>query len=365
MGIPTMNLLLAFLVLTLVLNGCDKGQPGSPSLQGKVVPAHVETVRSRRLPVYAVLPGTVVSADRVEVSSRLTGYLYDLDVHEGQHVKKGQLLFAVDPTGVKAEIRRAKAELEKALATLDDASANYKRYKKLFSGRATTRQEFDAVERAWKVAQGNYQAAQAALATARAQLKYAEVRSPFDGLVVAKRADKGQLASPGVPVLILENPNHLQVQLQVPEQAFVHLTLGQEIPIRFEGADFRMHRMTGPVERLVAAADPVTHTHLVKIGLPLRSRSFSGEYALVDVPLGEQEGIVVPSGAVHTRAGITGVFVVDAADRARFRMVTPGQQMNGGQVILSGLFPGDRIIVSAQGPLANGVKIRVQPEGDS
>jgi len=307
----------------------------------------------------------VVSADRVEVGSRLSGYVHNLEVHEGQSVKKDQLLFAVDPTGVKSEIRGARAQLDKAQAGLTDAETNYKRYKQLYQEHSATRKQYEAVEREWKVAQGNYQAAQAALVNARAQLKYAEVRSPLDGLIVAKMVDEGQLVSPGTPLLILEDPDHLQVQIQVPEQVFTLLTLGRKVDIRFEGPDYKTHRVIGPVERLVAAADPVTHTHLVKIGLPVRSGANSGEYCLVDIPVGEQEAFVVPEGAVYNRAGLSGVFTVNADDQAQFRMVTPGRQVEQGIVILSGLFPGDRIILSAEGSLYNGVKIRPRPVGRS
>jgi len=334
-------------------------------METESVDAQVKTIESARLPVYAVIPGIVVSADRVEIASRLSGYLYHLDIHEGQTVKKGQLLFAVDPAGVKEGIRQAEAELAKAKAALADAQDNYERYKKLYGERATTKQHYEEMETAWNVAKGDYQAADAALATARSRLKYAEIRAPLDGLVVSKLADDGQLVSPGRAVLILEDQNHLQVQVQVPERAFVHLTMGQEVDINFQGPDYKEKTVTGSVERLVAAADPATHTHLVKIGLPASGGFYIGEYVLVNILVGEQEGIIVPADAVYNRAGITGVFVVNAGDQAQFRMVTLGRQMSQGTVILSGLFPGDRLIISTERPLANGVKIRVRAGGRS
>lgn len=315
------------------------------------------------MPVYTVLPGTVVSADRVEIASRLTGYVHGLEVHEGQKVKQGQLLLTVDPTGVEAQIRQAEAELAKAEANLINTRTNYERYKKLYRERAATGQQYQDIETAYKVAQEAQQAAQAALAGARSQLKYAEVHAPFDGLVVSKLVDNGQLATPGAPLLVLENPSHLQVQVQMTEQAFLHVEIGRQIQVELEGSDYSMQTISGTVERLVAAADPVTHTHLAKIGLPPDSGAYSGEYAVVSIPIAEHEGIIVPSIAIHNRAGITGVFVVDAQNRARFSMVTLGKHLPTGTVVLSGLFPGDRVVVSAEGSLVNGVEIRAQKEG--
>ena len=279
------------------------------------------------LPVRAVVPGTVISTDRVEVASRLTGYIHGLDVHEGQTVKKGQLLLGGPDRG-GGQIRQAKAEVAEAKATLTNARANYERYKVLYQQRAAAGKQYQEMEMAYKVAQEGYQAAQAALAAAQAQLKYAQVHAPFDGLVVSKLVDNGQLATPGTPLLVLENPNHLQVQAQVPEQALpAPEARSGDARFSWRGPITQMHSVTGAVERLVAAADPVTHTHLVKIGLPAESGAYSGEYALVNIPVGEQEGIVVPDEAIHTRAGITGVFVVDAGGRAQFRMVTLGERL--------------------------------------
>lgn len=345
-----------------LLCGCGQGPSGKPPEKTKGITARVKTLTPVRLPVVAVQPGTVVSADRVEISSRLSGYIYDLDVHEGQHVRKDQLLFAVDPTGVKEQIRQARAEVAKARAALDEARDNYQRYKRLYRQQSATLANYQQAERNYKVAKGSYQAAQAALAAAQAQLKYAEVRAPFDALVVSKLVDNGQLSSPGTPVLILENPDHLQVRVQVDEQAFAHLALGQQVSIQVEGKDLTPRTVTGRVERMVAAADPVTHTHLVKIRLPADSRASSGQFVLVRIPVGKHEGIVVPEKAIHDRAGITGVFVVDADGRAQFRMVTPGEKLPRGRAILSGLVPGDRLILSAQGTLANGVKIKPASE---
>ena len=356
---------IAAVLLVCVTAACGKDAPEAMPDTAKPVDARVTEVESVQLPVYAVFPGIVVSSARVDVSSRLSGYIRNLAVHEGEKVKQGQLLFTVDPTGIKAEIRRAEAGLAKAKAALAGARENYERYKTLYQQEAATQEVYQQMETAYNVAQGGYRAAKAALDSARTQLAYAEVRSPFDGLVVAKLIDNGQLTAPGSPVLVLEDPIHLQVTAQVSERAFVHLTLGQQIRIDFEGPEGRMHEVTGKVDHLVAAADPATHTHLVKIGLPDQGGLFSGQYTSVNVPVGVQPGIVVPSDAVHQRAGITGVFVVDARDRARFRMVAPGKRMPQGTVILSGLFPGDRLVTTATGPLANGVRIRSRSEGQS
>ena len=358
----TMRQVIGIACLLGVLGGCGQGPVEETPAKSAAVEARVETLQTVQLPAYAVLPGTVVSADRVVVSSRVSGYIYNFNVNEGQQVKKDQLLFVVDPTGVKEQIRQAGAELSKAEAALAEAKDNFERFKNLYREQSATQADYQQAERNYKVAMGNRLVTQSALKAARAQLKYTEVRAPFGGLVVSKLVDKGQLSTPGMPVLVLESPDHLQIQVQVDSMAFAHLVLGQQIPIELETEEATGRTVTGQVERMVAAADPATHTHLVKIALPADSGAWSGKFVMVRIPVGEHNGIVVPGKAIYNRAGITGAFVVDSSGRAQFRMLTLGQAQPQGQVVLSGLFPGDRLIVSARGTLANGVKIKALSE---
>lgn len=346
--------------LAVALGGCGHSAPPQrTAAPAAAVGAQVETVRTQNLPVYASFPGSVVSADQVRVASRLMGYVRKLHVHEGQRVKKGQLLLSIDPTDVKGGIEQARAALSKAKAALADAKANYERYQALYQQRAVPEQRFQQIEMAYRVAEGNYAAAQAALRTARSQLSYADVRAPFAGTVVAKYVDAGQLAAPGQPLLALQSAGHLQVQVQVDSRAFEHLRLGQSVAVTYDGNGFEPHTVQGVVERLVDAADPMTHTHTVKIGLGAASGAASGDYARVRIGVGQREGIVVPASAVQRRAGIAGVFVVAADGAAEFRMVRLGERAaDGGFVVLAGLVPGDRVVTSAQGDLYNGVRIK-------
>ena len=363
MNTPAMRRLIGTAFLLVWIGGCGQGPVEETPEQGPEVQARVETLEAVQLPVYAVQPGTVISANRVEVSSRLSGYIYDFNVNEGQQVSKGQLLFAVDPTQVKEQIRQARAELSKAEAALSEAKDNFGRFEKLYREQSASEADYEHAEKNYKVALGSRQSVQAALKAAESQLKYSEIRAPFGGLVVSKLVDKGQLATPGMPVLVLENPNHLQVQVQVDSQAFAHLSIGQQIPIELENEDMTSRTLTGVVERMVAAADPMTHTHLVKIALPANSGVWSGKFVMVRIPVGGHAGIVVPQKAIHDRAGITGVFVMRDDGRAQFRMITPGEKVQPqDRIVLSGLYPGDRLIITAQGTLANNVRIQAMSE---
>lgn len=353
--------LLAVVGLTALLSGCGHSSTSKETTaQGSAaeVAAKVVSLHEQSLPMYATFPGSVVSADQVRIASRLTGYVRKIYVHEGQRVKKGELLLSVDPTDVKGGINQARAAVAKAEAALANAKANFDRYQALYQQHAVPKQQFQQIELGFNVAKGNYAAALSALQTARSQLNYSDVRAPFAGVVVSKLIDAGQLATPGQPLLNLQSSGHLQVQVQVDNRAFEHMTLGQDVSVTFDDSEFQAHTVQGVVERMVDAANPMTHTHTVKIGLPKNSGATSGDYARVQISLGSQQGITVPMTAVQRRAGIDGVFVVDKDGTAEFRMVRLGDRMGDKVVVLAGLVAGDRIVADANSDLYNGVKIK-------
>ncbi|AOU98595.1 hypothetical protein BI364_12065 [Acidihalobacter yilgarnensis] len=344
-----------------LLAGCGKQDAATSgeSAHADRVMAKLETVVVRGLPAYAEFPGSVVSSDRVQVASRLMGYVQGLHVHEGQHVKAGQLLLSIDPSDVKGQIAQAGASLDKARAALDDAAANERRYKALYAQQAVPAQQYQRVQMAYRVALGDVAAARAGLKTARAQLHYAEVRAPFAGVVVSKSVNDGQLTAPGQRLLTLDGAAHLQVVTQLSDQAFRGLKLGQALTVEVDGLDAKSKTLSGTVERLVDATDPMTHTHMVKIALSAGSPVQSGDYARVRIVVGQHTGIVVPMTAVKRRGGIDGVFVVDAQDIAHFRMVRLGPPVGDAIEVLAGLVSGDRVVVSARGRLDNGVHVQV------
>lgn len=327
------------------------------------VPVKVVRAEPRPIEIYAAYPGTVIPAEYIRVASRMSGYVEDIKVHVGQSVTKGELLLTVNPVQVAAGVRQARAQEAKARAALDTARKNYERFKALYAAGAIPKERYEQVQLGYTAAKSDYQAARAAVAQAESQIGYAEVRAPFAGVIFSKKVSNGQLVGPGKELMVLYNPKQLQVDVQVPDSAFYALKPAEKVPVEYLGRDRSPHRIDATVQRLVAASDPMTHTHTVKLLLPPDSGAQGGEYARVMIPVRRVPSIVVPAGALQERAGITGVFVIDAHGRARFRMVTPGERRPDGVVILSGLFPGDRVVVSAAAPLANGTEVRPEAGG--
>lgn len=346
----------------LLVAGLLVGSVAARSADDKPLPVQVWVARAEIVPVYVTLPGKVIPADEVQVASRLMGYVHNLDVHEGQAVTRGQRLLQIDPVDVEGGIAKARAGLTQAQAALKDAKRDFERFSALYKEDAVPEVQYQKYKLAYDVARAQLRNAQAGLKSARGQLRYADVASPIDGIVAAKMIDNGQLASPGHPLLLIQGRQHLQVEVQADARAYSHLTLGQRVPIDVDGPGFERKRTEGSVVRRVDVADPVTHSHLVKLGLPKEAGVASGAFARVFVPVGQRDALRAPLQALYQRAGIEGVFVIDSKQQAHFRMVRTGRREDGRVVILSGLVAGEPVIVQAQGKLHNGS--RVTPAAD-
>jgi membrane fusion protein, multidrug efflux system len=343
------------LMLAFALSGCgEKAQQQQAAGGTATVKAHVVVVQKAVLPIIATAPGGVIAEQQAQIASRLMGFIREMNVHEGQSVVAGQRLFTVDPTDIQGQISQARAGLAQAEAALADAKTDYKRFGNLYKEEAIPKLQWDKVRLQYQVAQQQAAAARAGLDTAAAQMHYATVTAPFAGIITQKMANVGDLAAPGRPVLMLENPSRLQVQTNVSSDIFAHLKLGDSVSLEVGQTGTAV---SGKIARLVPAADPATHTYLVKIDLPQDSGLKSGMYVLAAFAVGQREGVRVPQSAVLDRAGITGVFVVDAQGIAHYRMVRVGETSDGQVEIEAGLTPGERVATSGTAKLESGDKI--------
>ena len=343
------------------LTGCSHDEPHAlnSELQQSIV-ANVETVELGTVPMLAVVPGAVVSDQKAEISSRLIGYIKDLNVEVGQEVTRGDLLFSIDSSDVKSQITQANAAFQQARAALEDAKLDFDRFTKLFKEDSVSKQQFDKIRLQYTLSQENLAAAKSGLDQAKAQLSYANVRAPFTGVIVEKIANAGALASPGQPIVVIENLKSISVQTEVAGELFAVLRAGDTAEVLIDG---QAESLQGVIYTLVSAANPKTRTHTVKLSLPAINDVNSGTFARVSFKRGERLTMMVPSSAVVQRAGISGVFVVENGS-AYFSMIRPGMRMNGLTEVQAGLNLGERIVVDNNQSLLNGDLIETSASND-
>jgi RND family efflux transporter MFP subunit len=344
------------LVLTL-LAACSRQDAAAPPAP-RLVDAQTVKLSAGMGSDLTLVPGLVASSNEVQVASRLSGYIRSIDVREGQSVQQGALLLEVDPSEVQGQLDQQRAALAQAQAGLANARADAQRFDSLYRDGAVARQQWEQVGLRAQVAQQQVAAAQAGFDSAAAQMRYAAVRAPIAGVVAQKLANPGDLAAPGRTLLVIEGLGRLQVQTQVPDATYAQVHSGDAVPV-FAGAN----TLQGRVAEVVPVADPLSHTHLVKVDLPANAGLDSGSFVRVGFAAGSSPQLRLPQQAVVERAGMTGVFVVDAAGIAHFRLVRLGAQAGAQVDVQAGVSAGETVVTSHLDAVENGVKVQGAEHG--
>jgi len=370
-------------------------EPGRAARPAVAMRVAAVTLEDR--PVSALAVGVLHARRRSVIAARLSARVLAVAVREGDLIREGQELFRLDdrdPTAgtasARAAVREAQHALEEAARaragadrTVEAASAQ-ERLARLTRGRLSTlfdtggvsaQQRDEAVSRADAAAAELARSREAAasararraemdgrLAQARAEADRAAVgrtdtviAAPFDGVVASRPVDPGTMATPGLPLVTVED-GHPRLECLVPE-SWVHL-LKPGDPAALE-LDAPPGRVAGIVEELTPTSDTSSHTVLVRVALPPGATGRSGTFGRARFRIGSRPAIVVPAGAVLPRGQLELAFVLDAAGAARLRLVKTGEQDGEHLEVLSGLDPGERVLVGDLTRLADGAAVEV------
>ena len=277
------------------------------------------------------------------LSAKVTGVIDAVKVAPGARVQRGTALATIDA-------REIKARLDSAMAAQDQAQKDFARIERLLQSGSSTRQEFDA-------ATTRLRTADASLVEARTMLQYTEITAPFDGVVTRKLVEVGDLATPGKPLLEMENSSLLRFECEIPEALLDRVNMDSELPVRVDAAGAELN---GKVSEIAPSASAGSRTFLVKLDLPTAEKLRAGQFGRVRVPVRERPALLVAESAVVRRGQIESVFVVEEG-KARLRLVKSGRQMNGNIEILSGLSGGESVVVRDAHLLTDGVSVEVAP----
>ncbi|MDX8388619.1 MAG: efflux RND transporter periplasmic adaptor subunit [Ghiorsea sp.] len=338
--IITQTSMVSAILATGVLVACTDETKVSTAVPQTSV-ATMLTISYQDIPSHYSTSGTVTSDHRVSISSRLSGYIREMNVREGDQVKVGQVLVRVDPVDAKQALIQTQADLA-------DAKTDLERYKELLKDGAVSNQQVSKVELRYTVAKSHVE-------QARNQLSYAEVRSPVAGMVVEKRLSQGDLAAPGMPILTLEDPTSLLVETYVSERFVSHIREGNDVDIEIPSLK---QTYQGIVRQVVQAADPVSHQFLVKTALPASHNIHPGMYAQTGFRLGNRKSILIPQAAIVSHSGLNAVYTVDENKVAHYRLIRLGTTQQGQVEVLAGLNAGDTIAFKGTPNLQTGMIVK-------
>lgn len=386
-------------VLILFLLGCGGGETGGTD-EGAV-----ETVSVPRMKVttgsienFYEATGTVQARSTTEVSSNIMGRITSLPFEEGAIVSKGQILVEIDNSENQTRYQKAAAGLKEAEAALTEidrsaeagsaavrtAEANrelaektFERIRQLYERGSATGQEFDEARSKLSMAVSESERAKASVQTilsrkkqiqarmeqARADIAgtkvyagYAKIASPVSGVIVKKFAEQGAVASPGQPILSIEDNSRYRLEAAVETSRSGLMQKGQRVNVRIDS--LAEPEIFGTVAEIMPSADPSSRTLTVRIDLPNDGSLRSGLYGLARFPVAGKEAITVPESAVVRKGQLTGVYVVSAEGTAVFRIVTTGSAADGRVEVLSGLAEGEEIVSGDVNRVSEGAKIK-------
>lgn len=336
-----LRLLPATLAL-LALTACGRTEPAASLVAGPALPVRTVVVTLERLPVLVETPATVRPAERASIASRLTGTVATFPLGLGQAVATGEVLLTLSVPEIEARVRQGQAQLAEAERNTDRA-------------RTLVSKGVNAPD-TLRDAEDRLRFAQAAAAEAEALLAYATVRAPFAGVITEKNVLAGDLATPGLPLLVLESTQHLRAEGSIPEKAAAGLRLGDFLNVLLDDS---AAPVSGRIEEISAAADAVSRSVLVKVALPAGTAR-SGQFARLQVANGTADALLAPAEAVTRFGQIERIFVVEQG-RAVLRLVRTGLATAGRVEILSGLNAGEQIVLDPPSALHDGQPVTAQP----
>jgi multidrug efflux system membrane fusion protein len=316
----------------------------------------VATVVSKDVAEWDEFTGRVQAVETVDLRPRVSGYVQDVAYHEGQNVKKGDLLFVIDPRPYQAALDQALANLEKARAEQSLAQMQDKRAQTLIDAKAISREEFEIRKAASSQGNAGVRAAEAAVAAARLDLQFTQVRSPIDGRAGRALVTVGNLAQTDSTLLTtLVSQDPMYIYFESDEQAFLRYAAlarkgerdGVRNPVRIGLADEDGYPHDGTVDFIDNQVDAKTGTIRARAVVANPDRVFTpGLFARVQLKgTGKFKAMLVDDKAVLTDQDRKYVYVLGPHNTAARKDIVPGPMIDGLRVVRSGLAPTDQVIV--------------------
>jgi membrane fusion protein, multidrug efflux system len=330
----------------------------------------VAEVLTRDVPVYVEAIGQTRGNTEIEIRARVEGFLESVNFEEGSFIKKGQLLYTIDPKPFEAALAQSNANLAQAEAELARAHQDVARYEPLVQKNAISRQEYETAVAIERAQQSAVEAAKATVNSSEIDLSYTKVLAPDNGLVGKTEVYPGTLVGRGQSTLLtrISKVDPIHVRFTIAERDYLEYARRSaerktaeraEIPFQLLLADGSVHPYPGKLVFVDRNVDPQTGTILLEASFPNPERIVRpGQYARVRAAVDlKKDAVLVSQRSIQELQGIFNVAVVKPDDTVDIRMVTPGERTGNLWVIDAGLKSGERVIVEGLQKVRPGVKV--------
>lgn len=357
----TRKILISIAVLTLVGAGFyfAFGGSGGPEegMQGGAIPVSVKTMQPEKVRVWTDFSGRLDAVDAAEIRPEVSGRITEVRFEDGQNVKKGDVLFVIDPRPYEAAVARADANLASARNNAQFAVLEQKRAEQMVKSQAITQRLHDERANSARVAVANVKAAEAELKQARIDLDHAYVKAPISGRVSRAEITVGNLVQAASAPLLTSvvSSDEIYADFEVDEQTYIKTIRNvasarnqeQEIPVKLSLQNDSDHEYDGMIDSFDNQIDVGSGTIRARAKFKNTDGALvPGMFVSVSLASGsEDEALLVPEKALGFDQNKKFVYVVGAENKVAYREVQLGKQIASRRVVLDGLKAGERVIV--------------------
>jgi len=354
----------------LFTNGCKKKPAPPPPPEVQVI-----TLAPTNVPIFEEWIGTLDGYVNAQIHAQVTGYLLTQNYAEGRDIKKGDLLFQIDPRPFQAELDQANAKLAQDKAQAGKTELDVKRYTPLAQEQAISQEQLDNAVQANLAANAQVKADEAAVENGQLNLGFTKITSPIDGLAGIALAQIGDLVgqSGGSVLTTVSTINPIKVYFQVSEQSYLTFwrrligsgNAGETFPLQLIFADGSVYPEPGTFSFADRQVNPTTGT-LQIVGLFSNADYMlrPGQYGRVRAQTQTlTNALLLPQRAVAELQGTYQVTVVSETNSVHLQSVTVGEQIGSNWIIDSGLKPGDRVVIEGTQKVKEGAVVNPKPFG--
>jgi membrane fusion protein (multidrug efflux system) len=353
------------------LIACSKTEAPPPPPPPEV---QVAEVTQNDVPVYVELVGATLGAEDVEIRARVEGYLVSMNFIEGTFVRKGQLLYRIDPQPFEAALTEARANVETARARLEKTNNDVNRLTPLAAQQAVSQQELDNALSAQEAARAQVAAFDAKVAKAKLDLAYTTITSPIDGLIGTTQKKVGSLIAGGETLLnVVSQINPILFRCAIAEAEYLKLarrgagrdkSAEKALGVQLILADGSVHPHKGRLESVERAVDATTGTLTGQFSFPnpeqiLRPNQYGRARFVTEI---KEAAVLVPQRAVQEIQGLYSIMVVKPDATVEQRMVKAGERVGNMWVIETGAKRGEKVIVEGIQKVRPGLKVTATAE---
>jgi len=354
------------------LFGCqDKGMQAPPPVE-----VTVTAPMSQDVDIVREFVGQTYGYKDIEIQARVDGFLEGIHFEEGSYVKKGALLYSIDPLPYQAQVSQARGMLIEAQSRLVQAESDLARYEPLAEKNAISQKDYDAAKANYEVAKASVEASEAVVEESEIQLGYTRITAPISGFIGMTLAKEGDYVGRSINAIVLNTVSQMDpilVQFSISERVYLALSryertkrelakdqAAQEADyLELVLSDNSVHEYPGTFDFINRQIDPTTGTILIQASFPNPQRILRpGQFARVRINIDTWEGaLLIPERALMELQGMFRVYVLDAENKITVREVIPSEKVKDMVVITEGIAAQDRVVVDGIQKVREGMTV--------